>query len=585
MKKSIFAKSLVACGISAVMASFGAAAVEPAQVDAVKEQRVVDFNTQFIVTFKDGLAPDMSTKAAQSNIAKMSQDMAAILGQNITHKRAMGIANNHVFKLSEKLDKKQVAAVIKALKGNSNIAAVEEDIMMHPLTNDTYYSNQWHYTESTGGLNVEPAWTKADGSGVVVAVLDTGITNHSDLNANILPGYDMISDNSVGNDGNGRDSDASDPGDWTARNQCGFLSPRTDSSWHGTHVAGTIAAVTNNGKGVAGVAYGAKVVPVRVLGTCGGYTSDIADGIIWASGGSVSGVPANANPAKVINMSLGGGGSCSGVTQSAVNTARANGTVVVVAAGNSDSNANNFTPASCNGVITVASTDRNGGEAYYTNFGAAIDVAAPGGAQSGANDPNGVLSTLNTGTQGPQAESYAFYQGTSMAAPHVAGVAALIFEKWPAATPDDVENILKNTARSFPATCSQCGSGIVDADAAVDAAIAQDGGSGGGGGGGFDVTGSVDNLSIAQGSWKRFSQNLPAGKSDLTISISGGTGDADLYVRYGTRPTKSAYDCRPFLTGNNESCTFPSPQGGAWHVGIFGDSAVSGLTLTYGFNN
>src|SRR5690606_7514122 len=132
--------------------------------------------------------------------------------------------------------------------------------------------------------------------------------------------------------------------------ECGGGYPPQDSgsSWHGTHVAGTIAAVTNNGIGVAGVAYNAKVVPVRVLGKCGGLTSDIADAIVWASGGSVTGVPSNPYPADVINMSLGGGGSCSSTTQAAINTARSNGTVVVVAAGNENTNASNSNPANCN---------------------------------------------------------------------------------------------------------------------------------------------------------------------------------------------------------------------------------------------
>ena len=131
----------------------------------------------------------------------------------------------------------------------------------------------------------------------------------------------MISNLQVANDGGLRDNDARDPGDATTRGECGTdaqgnPSPSSDrdSSWHGTHVAGTVAAVTNNGEGIAGVAYDAQVVPVRVLGKCGGLTSDIADGIIWASGGTVSGVPANANAADVINMSLGGGGACSATT-------------------------------------------------------------------------------------------------------------------------------------------------------------------------------------------------------------------------------------------------------------------------------
>jgi serine protease len=230
-------------------------------------------------------------------------------------------------------------------------------------------------------------------------------------------------------------------------------------------VAGTIAAKTNNGSGVAGVAFNAKIVPVRVLGKCGGYTSDIADAIIWASGGSVAGVPANANPARVINMSLGGGGACDTTTQNAINSARSRGTVVVVAAGNENTDASSSNPANCAGVVTVAATNRSGGRAYYSNYGTVVDVAAPGG--DVRTTGGGILSTLNAGTTVPGADSYAFYQGTSMATPHVAGVVALMLAKTPSMTPDQVESTLKSTSRAFPASCSGCGAGLVDANAAL----------------------------------------------------------------------------------------------------------------------
>lgn len=354
---------------------------------------------------------------------------------------------------------------------SSNVAQYAElDRILVPMAtpNDTRYNEQWHYFEATAGINAPAAWDITTGSGVTVAVIDTGYRPHADLDSKILPGYDFIGDLSMANDGNGRDSDASDPGDWVAANECYSGSPASNSSWHGTHVAGTVAAESNNNQGVAGVAWNADILPIRVLGKCGGYTSDIADGIIWASGGSVSGVPANSNPAEVLNLSLGGSGSCPSTTQSAINTARANGSVVVVAAGNSNDNAANYTPASCNGVITVASVDRGGNRAYYSNYGSVIDVAAPGGETQVSS--NGVLSTLNTGTTTPGSDNYAFYQGTSMAAPHVAGIAALMYAVNPSITPDQVETDLKNTARSFPGSCSQCGSGIVDAAAAVQAA-------------------------------------------------------------------------------------------------------------------
>jgi serine protease len=351
--------------------------------------------------------------------------------------------------------------------------AEPDRIMRRALTpNDTRYGEQWHYFQSTAGINAPAAWDKSTGTGVVVAVIDTGYRPHADLNANILPGYDFISDTFVSNDGNGRDNDARDPGDWINAGECAPGDPAAfeSSSWHGTHVAGTIAARSNNSSGVAGVAFNARVVPARVLGKCGGYTSDIADAIVWTSGGSVSGVPANANPAKVLNISLGGEGSCDATTQGAINSALSRGASVIVAAGNSNANSANFSPANCTGVVTVASVNRSGGRSYFSNFGATVEVAAPGG-DVRSSAANGILSTLNSGSTTPGSDTYAFYQGTSMAAPHVAGVVALMLSAEPALTPAQVTSILQSTARAFPATCSQCGSGIVDANGAVDAAL------------------------------------------------------------------------------------------------------------------
>lgn len=374
----------------------------------------------------------------------------------------------HVFKIDRKVSVTEAAALAKEMMARDNsIEYAEPDRIMRKMAtaSDPMYTQQWHYYETTGGLRLPAAWDLSTGTGVKVAVIDTGIRPHADLAGQYVGGYDFISDATIGNDGNGRDADPTDPGDWTAANECAAGDPASNSSWHGTHVAGTIAAATNNGLGVAGVAYGAKVVPVRVLGKCGGYTSDIADAIIWASGGTVTGVPANANVAKVINMSLGGGGACGTTTQNAINSARSRGTVVIVAAGNENQNASNSNPANCAGVVTVAATNRNGARAPYSNYGTVVDVAAPGG------DANGyILSTLNAGTSSPGADNYAGYQGTSMATPHVAGVAALMLARNSALTPDDIEAKLKSTARAFPGTCSQCGTGIVDAGAAVAAA-------------------------------------------------------------------------------------------------------------------
>ncbi|MBC7990772.1 MAG: S8 family serine peptidase, partial [Luteimonas sp.] len=194
-----------------------------------------------------------------------------------------------------------------------------------------------------------------------------------------------------------------------------------------------------------------------------GYDSDIADAVIWASGGSVSGVPTNANPAEAINLSLGGSGACGSAMQTAINGAVGRGTTLVIAAGNSNANTSGFSPANCANVVAVGAVTSTGARASYSNYGSIVDVAGPGSA---------VLSTLNSGTAGPGTESYASYSGTSMATPHVAGVVALMQSVAnPAKTPAQIEALLKSTARAFPSPPSQpIGSGIVNAKAAVDAA-------------------------------------------------------------------------------------------------------------------
>ncbi|MFE6844008.1 S8 family serine peptidase [Streptomyces sp. NPDC057686] len=374
----------------------------------------------------------------------------------------------------------EAADVMAQFRADPDVAYVEADSRAYAMAtpNDTEYAKQWDLFEPTAGMNVPAAWDKTTGSGVTVAVIDTGYVAHSDVAPNIVAGYDFISDSTGARDGNGRDSDPADQGDWSAANECGTGSPASGSSWHGTHVAGTIAAATNNAKGVAGIAYNAKIQPVRVLGKCGGTTSDIVDAITWASGGTVAGIPANATPAKVINMSLGGSGACTASYQNAINAAVARGTTVVVAAGNSNADAAGFSPASCNNVVSVAATNRTGDRSFYSNYGAKVDIAAPGGETRRATDTpgtvttpeNGILSTLNNGATTPGSEIYKPYQGTSMAAPHIAGLAALVVAAKPSLTPAQVESAIKANARPLAGTCTGgCGAGLADAAATVNA--------------------------------------------------------------------------------------------------------------------
>ncbi|HET7527992.1 MAG TPA: S8 family serine peptidase [Burkholderiaceae bacterium] len=471
LRLAIGALALAMLGSQAALAGSGGPAVDA--VGGAEESAPTD---RLIVKYHQGVAGTDATATAadRAQLHRAAQETARAHGVQLRLLR-LGAFDTHVMKLDRRLSHAEVLQLARDIATRDpNVEYAEPDrILQAQLTpNDTQFGQQWHYFEPAGGLNLPPAWDKSTGTGVVVAVIDTGFRPHVDLAPNILPGFDMINNTFVSNDGSGRDSDARDPGDAVRAGECGGGQPVQDqpSSWHGTHVAGTIAAVSNNGSGVAGVAFNAKVLPVRVLGKCGGFTSDIADGMVWASGGQVAGLPANPNPARVINLSLGGSGACDITSQNAINSARSRNTVVVVAAGNSNANAANFTPASCAGVITVAAIDRSGGRAFYSNFGANVAVAAPGGDMR-ASISNGILSTLNNGATSPGADAFAFYQGTSMATPHVSGVVALMLARTPALTPDDVKARLQSSARAFPAACSQCGAGIVDASAAVDAAV------------------------------------------------------------------------------------------------------------------
>ena len=525
---------------------------------------------QFIVKYRDG-----STQHGNAAALKSALDAAANASRGgkalgLQHLRRIA-TGAEVVRSSRKLDRVEAEGLMRQLAADPNVEYVEVDQIMKALLtpNDSSYGSQWHYFEATGGIKANEAWDVTNGAGVVVAVVDTGIATHSDMGANILAGYDFISDSAMARDGNGRDNNAKDEGDWYAANECGGTHPASGSSWHGTHVAGTVAAVTNNAKGVAGVAYGAKVVPVRVLGKCGGYTSDIADGIIWASGGTVSGIPANANPAEVINMSLGGSGTCSATYQNAINGAVGRGTTVVVAAGNSNVNVSGSVPANCSSVIAVAATDRNGARASFSNYGTGIDVSGPG---------VGILSTLNSGATVQSTESYASYNGTSMAAPHVAGVVALMQAAAPSPlTPASVESTLKSTARALPGACSGgCGAGIINAKAAVDAV----GGTPPPPTGGTLTKGvAVTGLSAAIGAYVKYTMVVPAGATNLTFTTSGGTGDADLYVKFGSQPTDTVYDCRPYKSGNAETCTFAAPSAGTYYVNLKAYSTFSGVSL------
>lgn len=511
---------------------------------------------RLIVKYHDVMSPARSAAAAPVRADRLTglQQAAARQGLRLTHLRNNALGA-HVLKLDRRQGVQQLHALAAQLMAQDPaIEYAEPDRILQPLMtpNDSSYTSQWDLYDATGGIRAPQAWDLSTGTGVTVGVIDTGYRPHADLAANVVAGYDFINDTAVANDGSGRDSDPKDPGDWVSANECGN-NPAQNSSWHGTHVAGTIAALTNNASGVAGIAFGAKVQPARVLGQCGGYTSDIADAMIWTTGGSVSGVPANATPSRVVNLSLGGPGACDTTTQSAINSARTRNAVVVVAAGNDAQDAGGYSPASCTGIVTVAATTRTGARAYYSNYGSKVTLAAPGG-DVRSSSANGILSTLNAGTTTPGSDSYAYYQGTSMASPHVAAVAALMISKKPTATTDEVINALKSSARAFPASCSGCGSGLLDAYAAVQAI------SGGTPPAGINevepnnamsqtqalaAPNTVNGSMAASTDQDWYSLDLPAGKTLSATLTSNGSSDYDLYV----------YNSNGTLIGSSENGT------------------------------
>src|SRR5581483_6397557 len=218
--------------------------------------------------------------------------------------------------------------------------------------------------------------------------------------------------------------------DWMNAGDCGGF-PAEDSFWHGTFVAGLIAANANNSMGIAGVDSNAMILPVRALGKCGGSDEDVFEAMLWAAGAPIAGVPPNPYPAKVINLSLGGYGGCASSIQEAVNDAMAHGAIVVAAAGNESDDASAFAPANCSGVITVGAHNRAGERTFYSNFGRRVDISAPAG-DGGKSDS--AFSLSNDGTTVPGAASYAFGVGTSFSAPLVTGTVSMMLGRNPTLT-------------------------------------------------------------------------------------------------------------------------------------------------------
>lgn len=403
-----------------------------------------------------------------------AETLSQLTGVGVVDANASLLPGAVVYRLESPVPAQQAMRAAATLELAGTVAWAEPDLLHRILVDpqipsDPQFRDQWHLWDGGGArdysISAPLGWNYTTGrSDVVVAVLDTGWTQHPDLENRVLNGYDFISDAGVGNDGNGRDPDAADPGDWvSSSDQYGDFADcdRTDSSWHGTHVNGIIAAERGNGRGVVGVAPDVRILAVRVLGKCGGFTSDIAAAIRWASGESVDGVPDNRTPAQVINMSLGGPGECGNTFREAIRSATSRGTTVVVAAGNEGSPLSQSSPANCPGVISVVATNPSGTRTPWSNYGTAgapATIAAPG---------ESILSTLNSGRQRPGSPIYERASGTSMAAPVVAGAVALLRSAGvPASTvPQALATLVKPFPRSGSGeTCSatSCGAGLLD---------------------------------------------------------------------------------------------------------------------------
>ena len=417
------------------------ATIQPSTADVIPGE--------IIVRYRDGRAP--ATLRAMGAGAYVKRELDG----------------NGTWLVKSALNAADTLRAARALESDPNVLYAEPNLRLRSTAqpNDTLFAQQWNLR----AINAPTAWNTTTGSAsTVVAVLDTGILadpndtqrTHPDLIGKTLPGYDFISNAHTGNDGDGRDADPYDTGD----------NPAGQSSYHGTFVAGQIAAATNNATGVAGMDWHAKILPVRVLGVGGGTLADLIAAISWSVGDSVSGAPQNVNPAAVLNMSLSTSGPCPQSLQAALDRAAQLGAIAVVAAGNANADASASTPSSCRNVISVGATTPEGNRAGYSNHGARVDVMAPGGDVS-SNPAHRILGLSRDDASGQF--GYGTMIGTSMAAPHVAGLAALMKAVRPSVTVTQVLKFMQVTAAPLSASqCGRssgadCGAGLVNAATAL----------------------------------------------------------------------------------------------------------------------
>ena len=399
---------------------------------------------------------------------------------------------------------RDIMVIAEHLRRRSDVVSASPNYILKPqaIPDDPQYRQQWHYPL----INLPQAWEVTKGSDdVIIAVIDTGVLlDHPDIQNRLddvrAPGYDFIEKTSISLDGDGIDPNPDDPGDQEPGG----------SSFHGTHVAGTIAAQTDNQIGVAGVTWKSLIMPLRALGKGGGELDDVIQAIRYAARLPNDSGQLPPRRADIINMSLGGGG-FSQAALDAISEARDEGVIIIASAGNESSSTPMY-PAAYDGVVSVAAVDMLRAQAWYSNFGPTIDIAAPGGdlgADVNADGKlDGVRSTCGDDRFTPDPVfTYCFYQGTSMAAPHVAGVAALMKAIYPALTPDEFDILLASGSITedlgTPGRDDTFGNGLINAFKAVEAAQILAGG------------GDIPAVLIANPA----SMHLPFGLNDAVLSV------------------------------------------------------------------
>lgn len=510
------ARRTAAVGLSAVAAlalMALMAAARPARADTGPPRTVNGFIVQW---------HDEAGAATGEAPARRIQSALQAHRLPLTVQRSLGAGWHALSAGNAALDATTARQLEQQLRADPRIARVVPNVReqrQDVSPSDAWYGQQWWLQAvaagNRGAAGFGTAWTRSTGvaNAAPVAVLDSGLTSHIELNARVLPGWDFVSDSVYAGDGNGRDADYTDPGDAisdaeraAAPDAFSGCPEATRSSWHGTVIAGQLAAVSNNTEGVAAANWQGTVLPVRVAGKCGASVADIIDALRWSAGLTVAGAPVNPQPARLIVLSYGSIDRCdTASTDPAVRdtaqlyvdtlaAVRAQGAMVFVAAGNQRRAVGR--PAGCTGAFAVAALNRDGFKATYSNFGPQIALAAPGGdAALGTTcdaqlADSGIVSTGNLGETAPGQAGYVAANGTSFAAPQAAAVASLMLGLNPALTVDQIDDGLRRSARphvqtpllgecALPSdgdtghvgrcgcTTATCGAGVLDADRAL----------------------------------------------------------------------------------------------------------------------